>query len=130
MLVRRWGILWKSLGYSMRMNALIPYVCAQLHNRCVDRWLKQGRGHLGLEPLEHGNDPSCFMTGVRRETNDEDDFPPDDCIEIYLANQFVGDIPRGAFSSEKKLKLMEHVWACGITFDPKADNDYSHCAGV
>ena len=38
-LVRRWGILWKPISYSLCRVAKIARVCAMLHNICVDRWL-------------------------------------------------------------------------------------------
>ena len=43
LLVRRWGILWKSSELRLKRIILIVVVCAKLHNICLDRWI-----------LEHG----------------------------------------------------------------------------
>jgi hypothetical protein len=38
-LVRRWGILWKSIECKRKHVSLIVIVCAKLHNLCVQSWL-------------------------------------------------------------------------------------------
>ena len=46
-LVRRWGILWRPISFSLCRVAKIARVCAILHNICVDRWLlNYPRNHL------------------------------------------------------------------------------------
>ena len=39
-LLRRWGILWRPISYSLDKIPKIVCVCAILHNICVDRWVK------------------------------------------------------------------------------------------
>ena len=40
MYVRKWGILWRPLEYSVKDNALILKVlCAKLHNFSINNWL-------------------------------------------------------------------------------------------
>jgi hypothetical protein len=85
-LIRRWGILAKSLAFDIKTNALVAYVCAQLHNRCMDRWLKRQRREQFLEPPIHSHDVGAFL--LQREGNDlgiNDDivFPND---EFIIAN--------------------------------------------
>lgn len=36
-LVRRWGVLWRALPYSMPMNTAIIRTCVRLHNLCAER---------------------------------------------------------------------------------------------
>ena len=38
-LIRRWGILWRPITYSLEKVPKIIRVCAMLHNICVDRWV-------------------------------------------------------------------------------------------
>jgi hypothetical protein len=43
MLVMKWGILQKSLKYSLKLNAQIIMTCVKLHNLCVDEWIETKR---------------------------------------------------------------------------------------
>ena len=42
MYVRKWGILWRPLEYSVKDNALILKVCAKLHNFSINNWMRTG----------------------------------------------------------------------------------------
>ena len=39
-LVRRWGILWKSLDYKLKTSVLIIMTCVKLYNICVNSWIR------------------------------------------------------------------------------------------
>jgi hypothetical protein len=41
MLVRKWGILWKPLAFTLRHNMKIIMVCAKLHNFCRKYWITE-----------------------------------------------------------------------------------------
>ena len=42
MFVRKWGILWRPLEYSVKDDILILMTCAKLHNFSIDHWMKAG----------------------------------------------------------------------------------------
>ena len=95
-LVRKWGILWKPLGYSLRVNTLITMVCAKLHNVCVNRWMKK---HVSAEHISsyveanfiQQTDASIFMReqygSELHESNDGHDYHDAQYTEIF-ANKY------------------------------------------
>lgn len=54
MLVRRWGVYWRCMRFSLKHSTIISSVCAILHNVCVADWKKKG-GHR-RHPNQYGPD--------------------------------------------------------------------------
>ena len=48
MYVRKWGILWRPLEYSVKDNVLILKTCAKLHNLSINHWMSTGKIRLRL----------------------------------------------------------------------------------
>ena len=65
----RWGILWRALKFSLKMNCMIIDVCMRLHNFIVD----------------HRNNQN-FSTSMDRAIFD------DDCRRFFAVNPFMDDI--------------------------------------
>ncbi len=79
----RWGILWKELEYSLKMNCKIIDVCMRLHNFIV----------------EHRPATSDRMDALDREIFD------DDCRRFYAVNP---NIHEGVNGGEEDIRLDEH----------------------
>lgn len=126
-LVRRWGILWRPLEYSIANVTLIIQVCAKLHNRCVDTWKKSKNGSQQLEPLDQGEDWSCFLKNCYRKKASID-FPEDDEVFNILSNNLKP--PTAAYSKRrdqcpKRELLTEYIYKSGIRYDSRSENDFT-----
>lgn len=104
-LVRRWGILWRPIAFSLCKVSKIVRVCAMLHNICVDRWVlnnpvKFGKG-LQLWP----DAPNPWGT--------DDLSPADDEIIERLHNNSAEAKVRCAESPLRAL-LMEEIYDAGL----------------
>ena len=53
MFVRKFGILWKTLDYSLSTNTLILQVCAKLHNLCINHWMKAGDRATEIQKIDN-----------------------------------------------------------------------------
>jgi len=66
MFVRKFGILWKALEYSLATNTLILQVCAKLHNLCINHWMKVGDRATEIQKIDEDfrlqNDAKVFTT--------------------------------------------------------------------
>jgi hypothetical protein len=49
------------LSFDIATNSKVRYVCAQLHNRSVDRWVRNGKGSGHLELLRRSHDAEAFL---------------------------------------------------------------------
>jgi hypothetical protein len=78
MFVRKFGILWKALEYSLATNTLILQVCAKLHNLCINHWMKEGDRATEIQKIDEDfrlqNDARIFTrtTGGRERNTDDD----------------------------------------------------------
>ena len=130
MLVRRWGILWKPLEYDMEKVTLIIQVCAKLHNRCVDSWKRSAtrRGQReNLEPLDHGEDWSCFLRNCHKQSSSIN-FPTDDEVINVLSNRLKpgnATYAKRRDQCPKREVLTKYIYDSGIRFDSRAENDFT-----
>ena len=129
-LIRRWGILWKPLEYKIAHVTLIIQVCAKLHNRCIDSW-KRSTSRKGqrenLEPLEHGDDWSCFLRNCHKRSSNID-VPTDDEIINVLSNRLKpGNLTYAKRRDHcpKRELLVKYIYDHGIRFDSRAENDFT-----
>ena len=80
-LVRRWGILWRPITYRLDKIATIAWVCAMLHNICVDRWLLS-------KPRFYVNQVRQWPDVPEQELV-EDPMPGDEAIIERLPNNYL-----------------------------------------
>jgi hypothetical protein len=104
-LVRRWGILWRPIAFSLCKVAKIVRVCAMVHNICVDRWIINNPSRFG-RGLQHWPEaPSQWGT--------DDLSPADDEIIERLHNNYVTARARSADSFARD-QLMEEIYELGL----------------
>lgn len=126
MLVRRWGILWKSLQYKLQQNIRIIYVVAKLHNICIDCWRS-----TYTHPFEKMSDEfrafamenliirdcSIFMN-ERSQTVQQfyedasNDQPTDENVIDAMGDNYLPKNERAATVNDKKKRLMSYIWDC------------------
>jgi DDE superfamily endonuclease len=105
-LIRRWGILWRPISFSLCKVAKIVRVCAMLHNICVDRWVI--------------NNPSRFGRGLQHwpeappQWGTDDLSPADDEIIERLHNNYVTAKARSSDCSARD-QLMEEIYELGLS---------------
>ena len=104
-LVRRWGILWRPIAFSLCKVAKIVRVCAMLHNICVDRWVINN-------PSRFGRGSQLWPEAPPQRGND-DLSPADDEIIERLHNNYVSARARGAGSPARD-QLMEEIYELGL----------------
>ena len=105
-LVRRWGILWRPISYSLLKVPKIIRVCAMLHNICVDRWLlKHPRIHVVNGEVAYPN--------VLEHWELDDMNPTDNEVIDRLHNNYSEAKRRSADNSVKD-KLMQDIFDAGI----------------
>lgn len=123
-LIRRWLILWSTMEYDLKTNALIPVVCALLQNICVDRWLLQGRYQGGLNSFDRQYDASAFDANIpsAAETAESDEE-----IMNVMRNAYMADLPRAAFNTEngRKNTIVRHIASCGQRYHSITDLDFT-----
>lgn len=108
-LVRRWGILWRPISYSLSKSAKIARVCAMLHNVCVDRWLLNNRsGYEGGHEREH-----LKLSDVPDQVGVDDPMPADDEILSRLLNDYVVAV-RASSDNSLRMKLTDDIYDAGI----------------
>ena len=134
MLIRRFGILAKPLSYNIATNSKIAYVCAQLHNRNVDRWVKTGKGRGCLQPLSGSRDAEAFLELQLLSRPIDESFPSDDFIvETYTNcscwpnNAAENDGSRAARlnDTDRRSDITQYLFNAGIRFDLQSDNDFT-----
>jgi hypothetical protein len=104
-LVRRWGILWRPIAYSLYRVARIARVCAMLHNICVDRWLLK-------HPRPYVNDKRSWPD-VPDQIGVEDPMPEDEEILRRMHNKYTHARSASAISSVRE-HLTEEIFRAGI----------------
>ena len=106
-LVRRWGILWKPIEFSLDRVGMIAVVCAKLHNKCVDRFLQ--RGKTAMDIPDH----------MQLDWADPDDLE----IKTRLNNEFIEDVPNASENEDLRMMLCQKIWDAGIAFEG-IDNNF------
>ena len=134
-LIRRFAILAKPLSFDIATNSKVAYVCAQLHNRSVDRWVRNGKGSGHLEPLRRSHDAEAFLSFEAPLLQENDEFyPTDDFIVDNFTNdslEFNNNPIRGQERpsrlniKDKRASLTKQLYESGIRFDLQADNDFT-----
>ena len=102
-LIRRWGILWRPIAYSLNKVAKIVRVCAMLHNVCVDRWLRKN-------PVRYKKEGQMWPEEAG-EWGEDDLCPDDEEIISRLHNNYTEE--RSVESSLRSL-LMENIYDSGL----------------
>ena len=104
-LVRRWGILWRPITYSLRRVAKIARTCAMLHNICVDRWLLNNPRNF------HKN--RRVWPDVPDQMHVDDPMPEDEAIINRMHNSY---IHARAVSQNNSIrnKLLQDIYDAGI----------------
>ena len=104
-LVRRWGILWRPILYSLRRVAKIARTCAMLHNVCADRWL------LNNPRKFHRN--RRVWPDVPDQMHVDDPMPEDEAIINRMHNSY---IHARAVSQNNSIrnKLLQDIYDAGI----------------
>lgn len=105
-LVRRWGILWRPISYSLTKVPKIIRVCAMLHNVCVDRWLIK-------HPRVHITNGEIAYPDVLEHYELDDMNPSDKEVVDRLHNTYAEARQRSSESSIRD-KLMEDIYENGI----------------
>lgn len=104
-LVRRWGILWRPISYSLRRVAKIARVCAILHNVCVDRWiLNNPRNHYKNRRL---------WPDVPDQIHVDDPMPGDEAIIGRLHNNYI-NARLSSSDNSVRMQLLEDIYDAGI----------------
>mmetsp|Transcript_17250 Transcript_17250/g.38846 ORF Transcript_17250/g.38846 Transcript_17250/m.38846 type:complete len:496 (+) Transcript_17250:167-1654(+) len=117
-LVRRWGILWRMIEFSLSRVPTIVRVCAKLHNLCVDRWLLQGRPS-SREAADRIEPEAEDQIGV------EDGMPAHSEIMARLHNNYVLARARSAESSIR-MRLVHDIYNAGIRTE--TDTEFNQIA--
>lgn len=105
-LVRRWGILWCPNSCCLKSVSLMVQCCAKLHNICVERWLKTGRG-LSIGPRYETEE-------IPDHVNIESPFRPTDTEVMDRLNNCYNDIAERAALNDIKNGMMEKIWETGL----------------
>lgn len=104
-LVRRWGILWRPICYSLFKCARIARVCAMLHNICVDRWL--------LNNSSRYENSKLVLPDVPEQIGVDDPMPGDDEILRRLLNDYAATV-RTSSDNSLRMKLADDIYDAGI----------------
>ena len=133
-LIRRFAILAKPLSFDIATNSKVAYVCAQLHNRSVDCWIRNGKGSGHLEPLRRSHDAEAFLSFDAPLFRENDEFyPSDDFIVDNFTNNSLEannnpitgqERPSRLSNIDRRAILTNHLFNSGIRFDLQADNDF------
>lgn len=137
MLVRKWGILWRPLGYPLDTNVLITFVCAKLHNFCLRSWharsTRTAEYRLIVEQhdqLKSRRESSMFMKWISAETSEdsfdfddvEDENGPNDKEVIsIMSNQRPSKQRASPSNNKKKWNMVEQIYNCGICYTAETD---------
>ena len=125
MFVRKFGILWKTLDYSLSTNTLILQVCAKLHNLCINHWMKAGDRATEIQKIDNDfrlqNDARIFTnTTSGRERN-----TVDDVRKKVLGMSNSNDTEDRPLASARRWEIAEDLYDKGIRYDTRADNDFT-----
>ena len=103
-LVRRWGILWRPIAFSLVRAAKIARVCAMLHNVCVDRWKLNKLPPYTNRCRRWPDVPEQFLV--------EDSMPNDESIILRMHNNYT--TARASNNCALRHMMMEDIYDAGI----------------
>ena len=106
-------------------------VCALLHNRCVDRWIKSNRPNGGMTSQQQQWDAAAFNPDIAVLQNHavHDALPSDVTVMGMMHNHFVVDLPRATgdhTGGDRRANLRDYIRSLGIVYDHKTDTDFHH----
>lgn len=104
-LIRRWGILWRPIGFGLNKVAKIARACAMLHNICVDSWLRKNPVRVMKEGQMWPDEAGSW--------GEEDSCPEDDEIIERLHNNYAEEKVKSADHSIRNL-LKQHIYDSGF----------------
>lgn len=125
--IRKWGIFWKPLEFSLRINSLILLVCSKLHNLCIDYYQTNITSDI-LGNLKQGSDWMLFEKGVYNPSIREDLYGEQNDSSILENWENTNHIKSRSATIEKCSKreqLKNHVFQCGIVYHYMSDNDFT-----
>ena len=106
-LIRRWGILWRPITYSLEKVPKIIRVCGMLHNICIDRWVIEN------PVVKFSANGERVWPNPEEHDNVHDASPEDDEIIERLHNNYV-DAKRVSTDNSIKRKLTQDIYDAGI----------------
>ena len=113
-LVRRWGILWRPISFSLKKVSKIIRVCAMLHNICVDRWKVNN-------PIKYGDKGQRWPDDVPESMTGDDIFPDENEIIRRLHNNYAIHRRRNADQGLRQC-ITEDIYDAGL----RANCDTEH----
>jgi hypothetical protein len=131
MMVRKWGILWRPLCYSLHNNTLIVKICAKLHNWCIMSWKEKGSRRQEVRDIrdEYGTfkDVGVFYGWEDKLlwSDDSADIPNDEDVAEMMGNLRSPSGTAASRVSDRRTKLMENMYNCGFQYSVKQDNDFT-----
>jgi hypothetical protein len=131
MMVRRFGILWRAMEFSLEKVPTIFRVICKLHNICMDRWTMNHNTSASLGRFSDFSDveaPPFSDDGYLWESfditvglDDAGDQPTDEVVLGRLTNQYnrLNDQRRyyAARNGTRRNAIMEELWTSGIRFN-------------
>jgi hypothetical protein len=134
-LVRKWGILWRPLCYSLKMNTLVVKICAKLHNFCIQGWKETGSRsdeiHAIQEDYQMYKDAGVFLGwGNDRLLDEGQDIPDDAEIMDMMGNHLppppgvrAARLNPGRAPTRRDL-LMQSIYDVGVRYNLRQDDYY------
>jgi hypothetical protein len=131
MLVRKWGILWKPLEFSLETNMLIVKVCCKLNNFCIMAWKKKGKKAYQIAAMEAkfeqamDSDAGLFL-GWTSSSASNDDIPNDGEVLEMMANNLTSpDHPTSRVDSQRRIDIRQKIIDCGYAWHANQENDFT-----
>lgn len=130
LLIRKWGILWKPLAHSLRVNTLIVIVCVKLHNVCVNHWKKKGHRAEDImrdeASFQQQRDAGVFMGWEEQHLYDDyaENFDDEQVRQIF--GNHLPNARANPTISKRKEELVAHLYNAGIRCDPNVDRDFQY----
>ncbi len=136
MLVRKFGILWKPLEHSLALNIRIIFVCAKLHNFCIQSWLQKNPFVEEISQIEETylsarNESSLFMRwafhdgSIHNNVNEDDvmeeDDGPNDADVMWMMENKLPSEARSSCSHQKKWQMTQSIYDHGIRYPIEND---------
>jgi len=135
---RRFGIFWRPLAYKVNICILITFVCAKLHNLCVDAWLASRGIDTNMETGEGGDEVVVpggehegmfgIVGGAEQPLQLDIQLPDDKSIKENNNNDPISDdeepSPRASPRrlQPKRERLKDRLFSLGYFYERKTDN--------
>lgn len=127
-LLRRWGILWKPLEYSLHRNTRIIQVCVKLHNICIDRHVLMNTNPFQERIGCYDREWRLFVSQnkhrrrhTQQQNNDGEEATNEEIKELF---ENINPTTRRSMQFNKCLKrefLKEWIFSQGYTYDSNLD---------